>query len=81
MDSKLTLKLNQDVIQRAKHYAEAHNISLSRLIENYLQSLTGLGPSSVIITPLVQSLSGIIDEASIVSDKDGYADYLKKKYE
>lgn len=81
MDSKLTLKLNHDVIQRAKQYAEAHNISLSRLIENYLQSLAAPSPSSVVITPLVQSLSGVVDQEHIVSDKDAYADYIKKKYE
>lgn len=40
MDSKLTLKLNQEVIGKAKDYARAHKISLSRLIENYLELLT-----------------------------------------
>lgn len=81
MDAKLTLKLNHDVIQRAKLYAEAHNISLSRLIENYLQSLAMPSPDSVAITPLVQSLSGVVNEDSIVADTNGYADYLRKKYE
>ena len=40
MDSKLTLKLNESVIERAKQYASSKRLSLSRLIENYLNSLT-----------------------------------------
>ena len=40
MDNKLTLKLNQDVIARAKEYASERGISLSRLIEAYLAALT-----------------------------------------
>jgi len=33
MDSKLTLKLNQQVIEKAKEYASSKKMSLSRLIE------------------------------------------------
>ena len=39
MDAKLTLKLDKDVIDRAKEYASSQNRSLSRLIESYLKSL------------------------------------------
>jgi predicted HicB family RNase H-like nuclease len=40
MDTKLTLKLEQGVIEKAKHYASEKKLSLSRLVENYLNSLT-----------------------------------------
>ena len=40
MDTKLTLKLNEDIIESAKEYAKAKKTSLSALIENYLQKLT-----------------------------------------
>ncbi|MDY0903506.1 DUF6364 family protein [Pedobacter sp. CFBP9032] len=40
MDTKLTLKLNQEIIERAKLYASDKKLSLSRLIENYLNALT-----------------------------------------
>lgn len=40
MDSKLTLKLDQSVIEKAKIYAKAKKISVSKLIENYLQHIT-----------------------------------------
>lgn len=44
MDTKLTLKLDKTVINRAKAYAAAHNRSLSKVIESYLKSLTDLSP-------------------------------------
>jgi predicted HicB family RNase H-like nuclease len=40
MDTKLTLKLNQAVIEKAKDFAKLQETSLSRLIENYLQRIT-----------------------------------------
>jgi hypothetical protein len=39
MDTKLTLKLNQKIIENAKKYASDKKMSLSRIIEAYLQSL------------------------------------------
>ena len=39
MESKLTLKLNSDIIFQAKEYARSKEQSLSKLIEAYLQSL------------------------------------------
>jgi hypothetical protein len=35
MNSKLTLKLNKDVIEKAKIYAHKNNISLSKMVEKY----------------------------------------------
>jgi hypothetical protein len=40
MNTKLTLNLNTEVIHEAKTYAKSHKVSLSKLIENYLNSLT-----------------------------------------
>lgn len=40
MYTKLTLKLNQEIIERAKLYASDKKLSLSRLIENYLNAPT-----------------------------------------
>ena len=40
MNSKLTLNVDKIVIEQAKAYAKSQKISLSRLIESYLASLT-----------------------------------------
>lgn len=40
MDAKITLSFDQEVIQRAKAFAESHNVSLSRLMEFMLRRAT-----------------------------------------
>jgi hypothetical protein len=79
MESKLTLKLNKDIIDLAKTYAKEHNISLSKLIENYLQTVTLRRNKKIEISPLVESLTGIIDLSNDHYKKD-YTEFLSKKY-
>ncbi|MES2680020.1 MAG: DUF6364 family protein [Bacteroidota bacterium] len=80
MDTKLTLKLNEDVIEKAKAYAKAKKTSLSGLIENYLEKLTSDKKDNKTITPLVKSLSGIINVPKGYDDKKDYTEYLTDKY-
>ena len=80
MDTKLTLKLDQLVIEKAKVYAKNRHTSLSRLIENYLLEVTDDVNSDEKITPLVKSLSGIIDLPEDDNHKKDYADFLFNKY-
>lgn len=80
MDTKLTLKLEQSVIEKAKHYAKKRSTSLSSLIENYLLAITDETDSAEKITPLVRSLSGIIDLPDNYNHKKDYTDYLSQKY-
>ena len=80
METKLTLRLNGNVIERAKLYARGHKISLSKMIESYLDSLTREKEEKIAITPLVESLSGVIDLPDDFDYKKEYGDYLIKKY-
>ena len=81
METKLTLRLNGNVIERAKVYARDHKISLSKMVESYLDSVTKQkevkGNS---ITPLVESLSGVIDLPADFDYKKEYRDHLAEKY-
>lgn len=79
MNTKLTLNIDQDIIEEAKSYAKNNSVSLSKLIENYLQSLTKKNTEKTKVSPLVESLTGVI---SLESDdyKKEYSDYLSKKY-
>ena len=79
MDSKLTLKLNENVIERAKKYAKENNISLSRMIESYLQAVTVKKKDKVKISPLVESLTGVIELKNEDYRKD-YTEFLSQKY-
>ena len=80
MDTKLTLKLEQTIIEKAKSYAKSHRTSLSQLIENYLQNITSEKGKEEKITPLVKSLSGIINLTEDFDYKNGYSDFLINKY-
>jgi hypothetical protein len=80
MDTKLTLKLDEDVIDRAKIYAHSHKISLSKMIESYLDSVTQQKSDDIEITPFVKSLSGVIQIPADFDYKKEYSDYLLEKY-
>lgn len=76
METKLTLKLNEQIIEKAKAYARSRNTSLSKLIENFLSKVTAEPVKNEDISPLVKSLSGVISE----NIKKNYRDYLSEKY-
>jgi hypothetical protein len=81
MDTKLTLKLDKQVIRRAKQYAQKKNISLSQLIEGYLDKITAPNKGDDEgITPLVKSLSGVIKLPKNYDSGKAYRGHLTKKY-
>lgn len=79
MNTKLTLTIEQDVIQKAKKYAKDKNRSLSDIIENYLKSLTQekSDENKPKLTPIVKSLKGSF---KMPEDFD-YKEELKKVLE
>jgi hypothetical protein len=78
MNTKLTLNLDKEIIEEAKTYAKNHSVSLSKLIENYLNSLTRQSKKKTSVSALVESLTGIIPND--YDEKDDYRDYIDKKY-
>ena len=83
METKLTLRLNDRVIERAKKYARKQKISLSKMIESYLDGLTKEKNTEqeTEITPLIKSLSGVIDLPADFDYKKEYRDYITEKYQ
>jgi len=80
METKLTLRLNKRVIERAKDYAHNQNISLSKMIESYLESLTRQKAAAAEISPLVESLSGVIQLDENYDYRKDYSHHLAEKY-
>lgn len=78
MNTKLTLNLDKEIIDEAKTYAKNHSVSLSKLIENYLNSLTRQSKKKTSVSPLVESLTGIIPND--YDEKEDYRNYIDKKY-
>lgn len=79
MNTKLTLNLDKGVIEQAKSYAKNNRVSLSKLIENYLDSLTKRSDKKTNVSPLVESLTGVIPNGNY-DDKKDYKDFLSEKY-
>jgi hypothetical protein len=81
MNTKLTLKLDREAIERAKHYAERRGLSLSRMVESYFLRLTESEE-----TPreeprgVVAELAGVLKGVEIGDPRDEYTEYLLKKY-
>lgn len=80
MNTKLTLNLNKSIIESAKDYAKENRVSLSKLIENYLNALTKKKSKKVDVSPLVESLTGIIPHDSENETNEDYYEYLREKY-
>ncbi len=85
MDAKLTLKLDKNVIEKAKEYAAENNRSLSRLIESYLISLLeNTKPQTANeaeISPYVKSLKLGITVDKGIDYKTEYKKHLDQKYQ
>lgn len=84
MDAKLTLRLNKEVIARAKEYAALRNKSLSRLIESYLLSIINKEQSQTVndieISPFVKSITSGVNIPGDLDYKKAYGDYLEEKH-
>lgn len=80
MDTKLTLKLKKKVIDQAKKYANDHKTSLSKLIENYLAAITEEISVKEDISPLVKSISGVIELPDNFNHKENYHNQISEKY-
>lgn len=80
METKLTLRLSKSVIERAKKLARNQNISLSKMIELYLDSITKPKTDNAEVSPLVESLIGVFQTENDFDFKKNYSKYLEEKY-
>jgi hypothetical protein len=81
MNTKLTLTIEQAVIEKAKKYAKDKERSLSNLIENYLKALTKEDDSYEIeLTPIVKSLKGSFTAPDNIDYKKELKNRLSEKY-
>ena len=59
MNTKLTLTVERQIIEKAKRYAKSKGRSLSDIVENYLKVITkDREDADIEITPIVKSLKG-----------------------
>lgn len=81
MNTKLTLTLEREVIEKAKQYAKQKGRSLSDMIENYLKAVLEKELAMVTdIPPLIQSLKGAFKASDDMDYKQELSKQLAKKY-
>ncbi len=80
MQTKLTLRLDDELVRRAKKHAKKRGKSVSQLVADYFAILDEpIGEErEEEMTPLVRSLAGVL-EGYDVSEKD-YYEYLGRKH-
>ncbi len=81
MNIKLTLTIEETVIEKAKKYAKVKERSLSNLIENYLKALTTESNQKEIeLTPIVKSMKGSFNAPKDLDYKKELTNRLSEKY-
>ena len=81
MNTKLTLTIEQTIIERAKKYANGNGRSLSNIVENYLKAITKEDNfESIDLTPIVKSLKGTFKAPKSSNYKKELAKGLTEKY-
>jgi hypothetical protein len=79
MQTKLTLRLDDKLIQQAKTYARRKGTSVSRMIANYFQFIQGGGKETRTgSAALTASLRGLMRGSAL--DEKEYKKYLEGKY-
>ena len=80
MQTKLTLRLDEDLIREAKALARQRGTSLSRLVADYFRALSRScpeRPDEEALPPLTRSLVGALHEADL-DEEDYRADRAQK---
>lgn len=84
MDTELTLRLDKEVIESAKKYADRQKRSLSEIVESYLQSLVNQEiqkvDDEISISPFVKSMSSGVHIPADLDYKTEYSKHLEEKY-
>jgi hypothetical protein len=79
MQTKLTLRLEDQLIERAKSYAAQAGKSVSQLVSEYFKLLTSERTKPISSsTPVTQSLRGLLRESRL--DEKDYKKYLEEKH-
>jgi hypothetical protein len=77
--TKLTLSVDKEVVERAKRYAAKRGTSVSRLVQAYLDAIASpQAVSAQDLPPVTRRLRGILKGAKY--SREGYIDYLERKY-
>jgi hypothetical protein len=79
MQTKLTLRLEDQLIEQAKEYAAQAGKSVSQIVSDYFKLLTAkTHTANAASAPITQSLRGLLRESSL--DEKDYKKYLEERH-
>ena len=79
MNTKLTLRLDEELIRRAKSYSTKSGKSLSRLVADYFATIEADEAADASLPPRVRSLLGALAGSQV--DEQAYRCHLERKHE
>ncbi|MDZ7797293.1 MAG: DUF6364 family protein [Candidatus Marinimicrobia bacterium] len=78
MQTKLTLRMDEELIESVKSFAGKRGKSLSRMVADYFTLLLGTEDKTKVLPPHVKTLSGALKGSKM--DEEDYKSHLEKKY-
>lgn len=79
MQTKLTLRLEKQLIELAKEYASNQGKSVSKMVADYFMLLNKTQDTqSIEISPIAKSLKGSLGKKQV--EESDYKNYLEGKY-
>ncbi|MBT4638751.1 MAG: antitoxin [Deltaproteobacteria bacterium] len=79
MQTKLTLRLEKQLVELAKEYASSQGKSVSKMVADYFILLNkNQDTQSEELAPIAQSLKGSLGKTKV--NKSNYKKYLEEKY-
>jgi hypothetical protein len=76
--TKLTLRLERDLIERAKKIARRRGKSVSRMVADYFRTLDTVHREDQDVAPLTRSLQGILRDSGL--DERDHRRHLEEKH-
>jgi len=81
MSTKLTLRLDDGVIKKAKKRAKTKGVSLSRMVEDYFKSVAEMEQLEVRESPVLYEIAGVLSGKTRAEKlKSEYRKHLSEKY-
>ena len=78
MNTKLTLRIDEAVVRKAKMEAKRRGKSVSRMVAEFIESIGSRPESEKLLPPTTASLIGIL-KGQEISEND-YKEHLREKY-
>lgn len=78
MQTKLTLRMDEELVEKAKSEAHRRGKSLSQMVGDYFNALSANEESGELYPPVTKSLLGIVKDQNL--DELAYKNHLLEKH-